>query len=156
MRRAIRQAIRALLAGSLAFGLIAAAASGATFGLTVQDIVRIGTSEASAELVVEFAGCEGTYHIEWQMDGDDISGFTATRADDDEDDPLCANQSFRLLLSAFIDEDTWSALVAVPTLEDETDADGNITATFVEPFDPGDRDEIVLVIGPGAATLYDL
>jgi len=152
----MRRAIHALLAGSLAFGLIAAAASSATFGLTLQDIVRAGTSEASAELVVGYAGCEGAYHIEWVFEDDVIIGFSATRTIEDPDETLvyCANQPFQLLVSAFLDEETRAALVPVSTVEDETDDNGDIAATFLDPLDAGDRDEIVLLIGPEAATYY--
>lgn len=154
----MRQIIRALLVGSLAFGLIAAAASGATFGITLQDIVRTETSDASADLVVDFASCEGSYHIEWEIEGGDITGFTATRAEEDPD-PHCANQSFQLFVSRLegVDEDgapAWGRILPVDTEEDKTDANGNITATFMEPFDAGDRDEISLAIGPEAPDLW--
>jgi hypothetical protein len=161
----MRRAVPALLTGSLAFGLIAAAASSATFGLTLQSVVRLGTFDETAELVVISNSCEGEYLIEWDVDGAEIRGFSAQRTVDDPDDSLefCAGQPFALLVSSFIpeelndlaDEDGWGPIAQVPTNERETDEQGEIVATFVDPFDPGDRDEITLLIGPRAATPID-
>lgn len=153
----MRQVIRALLAGSLAFGLIAAAASSATFGLTVQDIIRTETSEAAAELVVAYVSCQGSYHIEWVVEDGGIVGFTAELA---EEDPYCANQSFQLFVSRLDGEDedgfpSWGPFLPVSTDEDKTDSSGNIEATFtVPPFDVDDGDEISLVIGPEAPEFF--
>jgi len=161
----MRRIIQAVLVGSLAFGLVAAAASGASLGLTLQDVIRIGTFDETAEVSVAWNQCEGFYAIEWEIEGESIVGFSATRTtEDDPDDTLefCANQVYRLVVNEFVpadpddgqEFDAWGGAVYVPTVDDQTDEDGNIEATFEEPFDLRDRDEVTLLIGPEAATYF--
>lgn len=152
----MRRLLKALVGGSLVFGLVAAAASAATFGLTLEDVIRIGWFEESAEVVVVWQRCEGAYEIAWTIEGEDVLGFVATRFASDPDVTLsfCAEQPFALFVSSFLpdyDYETWTQLVNVPTVEKETDERGDIVATFVEPFDPGERDEVTLLVGPEAA-----
>lgn len=152
----MRRVMKALVGGSLVFGLVAAAASAATFGLTLEDVIRIGWFEETAEVVVVWQRCEGDYQIAWTIDGQDVLGFVATRSASDPDETLgfCAEQPFALFVSSFLpdeDEDAWTQMVNVPTIETETDERGDIAATFVEPFEPGERDEVTLLVGPEAA-----
>jgi len=157
----MRRVIRALLVASLAFGLVAAAASGASLGLTLQEVLRVGTFAEFAEVVVSFEQCEGEYAIEWDIDGQSILGFTATRTTDaDPDDTLefCADQPYRLAVSRFdADNEEWDLFVYVATSDDNgnrSDGNGDITATFDETFDLQDRDEVALYIGPEADTQF--
>jgi hypothetical protein len=157
----MRRVIRALLVGSLAFGLVAAAASGASLGLTLQDVIRVGTFDQSADVSVIFEECEGEYLIEWDIEGQSILGFTATRnSDADPDDSLefCAEQPYRLAVSRYdADSEEWGRFDYVATSDDNenlTDGSGDITATFDdEDFDLQDGDEVMLLIGPEAETL---
>ncbi len=159
----MRRVIHAILAGSLTFGVVAAAASGATFGLTIEDIVRVGTGAAAASVTVVERECDGVYEIFWETDGATIIGFSAYRdselvPDDGPDDGLafCAGQPFVLQVSDGMDGWIWKETVDFnnePFLL--TDENGGILAAkFVEiggiQFDDGDQ--VRLVIGPDAAT----
>jgi len=152
----MRRIVHALLVGSLAFGLVAAAASGATMGLVLEDVVRVGTGDARATVNVTERPCEGDYEIFWEYapDGVTIQGFSAYRTpeeDPDEGLAFCANQSFVLQISDQMGG--WVELdVTTGTL---TDANGGILgASFAATegvwFEDGDQ--VRLVIGPAAAT----
>jgi len=157
----MRRVIRALLVGSLAFGLVAASASGASLGLTLQEVIRIGTFAEFAEVSVSFEECEGAYAIEWDIDGESILGFTATRTTDADPDAtleFCADQPYRFAVSRFdADTEVWGMFVYVATSDDNgnrSDGNGGITATFDETFDLQDRDDVALYIGPEADTQF--
>jgi hypothetical protein len=157
----MRRVIRALLVGSLAFGLVAAAASGASLGLTLQDVIRVGTFAEFAEVSVSFEECEGGYLIEWDIEGQSILGFTATRTTDADPDvtlEFCAGQPYQLAVSRYdADNEEWGAFVYVATSDDNenrSDGDGDIAATFDETFELQDRDEVALYIGPEAGTQF--
>lgn len=155
----MRRVIHALLAGSLTFGVIAASASGATFGLTIEDIVRVATGAAAASVTVLERVCDGVYDILWETEGGTIVGFSAYRESDlvpDDGLEFCAEQPFVLQISDGMDGWIWKDTVDFanePYLF--TDENGGILgARFVEfggiQFDDGDQ--VRLVIGPDAAT----
>lgn len=154
----MRRVIHALLAGSLTFGVLAAAASGATFGLTIEDIVRVGTGAAEASVTFVERECDGVYEIFWETDGAAIIGFSAYRESalgPDDGLAFCAGQPFVLQVSYGTGGWIWKETVDFnnePYLL--TDENGGILAAkFVESgiqFDDGDQ--VRLVIGPEAVT----
>jgi hypothetical protein len=150
----MRRVMKALLAGSLTFGVIAAAASGATFGLTIEDIVRVGTVDRAASVTFVERVCDGDYEIFWERDGATIIGFSAYResaSDPDDGLAFCANQPFVLQISDGMDG--WvEEEVSTSKVTDEMG--GILAARFLAlggiQFDHGDQ--VRLVIGPEAAT----
>jgi hypothetical protein len=152
----MRKVIHAVLAGTLTFGIIAAAASSATFGLTLEDVVRVGTVDAAASVVFVDRVCDGEYEIFWELDGTTIIGFSAYRepgVDPDDGLAFCANQPFVLQVSDGMGG--WvEAEVATDTFTDEHG--GILAARFMDPggirFEDGDQ--VRLIIGPEAATYF--
>lgn len=148
--------IRALLAGSLAFGLVAASASGATFGLTLAPVVRAGTIDAVASVAFVDRVCDGTYEIFWELDGLTIVGFSAYREPvppPDEGLAFCAGQPFAL----YVTDPGWaeSWIWFEVSTDKFTDAQGGIVgARFLEleGIQFNDGDQVRLVIGPEAGT----
>jgi len=152
----MRRLIHALLVGSLAFGLVAAAASGATMGLVLEDVIRVGTGDARATVNVIERACEGDYEIFWEYaaDGVTIQGFSAYRTPEDEPDAglaFCAGRSFVLQLSDGMGG--WIELdVSTGTLTDENGGILGARFSALEGIQFEDGDEVRLVIGPEAAT----
>jgi hypothetical protein len=148
----MRRIIHAVLAGTLAFGLVAASASSATFGLTLEPVVRVGTVDAAASVVFIDRVCDGTYEIFWELDGLTIVGFSAYREPEpDPDDGLafCANQPFVLQIS----DGSGGWVEAEVETDKFTDEWGGILgARFVEGIQFSEGDQVRLVIGPEAAT----
>jgi hypothetical protein len=139
----MRRVINAVLVGSLAFGLVAAAAAGASLGsLTVDDIVRIGTGDATANLVVEEVVCDADYAIEWDVSGSTITGFSAAITIGMVEVEFCADQPFVLQIDA------------VEVASGQTEADGSIApVSFGSSIEiPDDAAPVRLIIGPEAAT----
>lgn len=150
----MRRIIHALLAGSLAFGLVAASASGATFVLTLQDVVRVGTVDAAASVTFVDRVCDSPYEIFWELEGLEIVGFSAYRDPEPEPDEglaFCAGQPFNLQISDGMGG--WLEPALSSPNPKVTDAQGGIMrALFEEPIQFYDGDQVRLVIGPEAAT----
>jgi hypothetical protein len=152
----MRRLIHALLVGSLAFGLVAAAASGATMGLVLEDVIRVGTGDARATVNVIERACEGAYEIFWEYAEDSVTilGFSAYRTPEDEPDEglaFCAGRSFVLQLSDGMGG--WIELdVSTSTLTDENGGILGARFSTLEGIQFEDGDEVRLVIGPEAAT----
>jgi len=132
----MRTITNGLVAGSLAFGLVAAAATGTAFTLNAAGIP--GTDKATALLNAEY--CDGTYEIEWVTSSGALTGFTATRtapAAEDTNLEYCAEMPYELTIAG-MSESTGI-----------TDQDGNISDTLSSPL-VTDNDEVALEIGPDA------
>jgi hypothetical protein len=150
----MRRLMKALVGGSLVFGLVAAAASAATFGLTIEDVVRAGTSDRAAAVTFVEQVCDGDYEIFWESEDATIIGFSAypdTESGTEAGLAFCAEQPFVLQISDGIGG--W--VVEEVSTSKFTDAMGGILgARFLADggiqFDDGD--EVRLVIGPDAAT----
>jgi len=155
----MRRIVHALLVGSLAFGLVAAAASGATMGLVLEDVIRVGTGDARATVNVIERACEGDYDIFWDYaaDGETIQGFSAYRTPQEEPDEgltFCAGRSFVLQVSDGMGG--WIELeVTTSTLTDENGGIQGALFSAVEGVRFEDGDEVRLVIGPQAATYFN-
>jgi len=154
----MRRIIHALLAGSLTFGLVAAVASGVSLGLTVEDVIRVGTGDARATVSVIERTCEGDYEIFWSYasDGVTITGFSASytpTSDPDEGLAFCANQAFVLQVS----DGMGGFVEAEVSTSKFTDENGGILgASFLAPegLRLEEGDEVRLIIGPEAATYF--
>jgi len=95
----MRRFSRAIITGSLAFSLVAAAAAGTAF--TVNSVEGIAIASAAAE-VVNTEPCTGTYDITWEVMSGKITGFGATRiVPSTQSDPglaYCLDMPYALLV----------------------------------------------------------
>ena len=140
----MRKSTYAILTGTLAFGLTAAAATGTAF--TINSVQNApGTDTATAN--VTNSSCGGTYDIDWTFNSSgQVTAFTATRtAPTPTDDSLqfCASMpfAFQVLPSGGPGE----------TVLGTTDAEGDATGTFVSPWILGTGSTVSLEIGPDAS-----
>ena len=140
----MRKSTYAILTGTLAFGLTAAAATGTAF--TISSVQNApGTDTATAN--VTNSSCGGTYDIDWTFNSyGQVTAFTATRtAPTPTDDSLqfCASMpfAFQVLPSGGPGE----------TVFGTTDAEGDATGTFLMPWILGTGSTVSLEIGPDAS-----
>jgi len=153
----MRKLIQALIGGSLAFGLVAAVASGTSFNLTVSDIVATGTANAIATIAADYEYCDGDYELEWEYTGSIITGFTAIRTpNNDPDDrlPRCAGQPFSLEVSFGGGDEAFVWIELSSPDPSVTDINGDIINAVIQDPDGlqlSDWDEVRLTIGPDAS-----
>jgi len=102
----MRRFSRAIITGSLAFSLVAAAAAGTSF--TVNSVEGIAIASAAAE-VVNTEPCTGTYDISWEVAAGKITGFEAKRiVPSTQSDPglaYCLDMPYALLVIDKPDDD---------------------------------------------------
>ncbi len=154
----MRRFTRPLVVGSLAFGLVAAAAAGTTF--TIGSVAASPTTADNA-IIIDEEGCGGTYAIDWSVSGGLIVGITATRTAPDPDDSLeyCANMPYAVYVSdgPATDDGLGNVTAANWVMEwyGTTDSVGDILAAATTPTVSGslvlDAGEAVKIeIGPEA------
>lgn len=96
---AMKRSTYAILTGTLAFGLTAAAAAGTAF--TINSVEDVGSTD-TATISVGSSPCTGVYDIDWSFDSMGfVTGFTATRTAPDPDPNLefCASMPALLTIS---------------------------------------------------------
>lgn len=136
----------AVLAGALAFGLTAAAATGTAF--TISSVQNVPGTD-SATQVVATTSCDGTYAITWTIDQYGfVTGYTATRTapDPDTNGDFCKNVPAAISVSRggsvlSSDYGTTDALT------------GNFSGTFDQTFVADAGDVVELEIGPNAGMI---
>lgn len=140
----MRKSTYAILTGTLAFGLTAAAAAGTAF--TINSVTDTPGTE-TATITVSQSPCTGTYDIDWTFDQFGyVTGFSATRTAPTPDPNLefCASMPAALMVS--------NGGGSTPSYwYGTTDTSGSIlTKTFDVPLIVGANAEVSLQIGPGA------
>ena len=138
----MRKSTYAILTGTLAFGLTAAAAAGTAFTIgTVENAPGTDTATAS----VTNSSCGGTYDIDWTFNSSgQVTAFTATRtAPTPTDDSLefCASMPFAFAI-------TPGGMGPGETVTGTTDASGNASGTFMMSWILGAGTSVSLEIGP--------
>lgn len=145
----MRRMIPTLVAGSLAFGLVAAVAVDTGFSLSTGGLKNPGTAEAVGTVAVTVELCDGLYEITWEGTGEDVTGFAFVRTPPPGDaDPgleYCAVMPYMIQV---VDGDTDGRTIH----EGVTDEFGGASHEF-DGMNPAftDGETIRLKIGPGAA-----
>lgn len=137
----MRKSTYAILTGTLAFGLTAAAATGTAFTIgTVEKAPGTDTATAS----VTNSSCEGTYDIDWTLSAGKVSAFTATRTAPVPDTSLdsCASMPFSFTVTPSVGPGE--------TYYGTTDSSGNASGTFMMAWTLGAGTSVSLEIGPDA------
>lgn len=119
----MKRSTYALLTGTLAFGLTAAAAAGTAF--TIGSVQDVGSTD-SASIAVGSSPCTGTYAISWTFDSlGYVTGFDADRtppAGSDDNLEFCANMPAALTVT--------NSGSVVASFYGTTDLAGELTGTF--------------------------
>lgn len=101
----MRRLSRAIITGSLAFSLVAAAAAGTAF--TVNTVEGIAVASAAAD-TIDTEPCTGAYDITWQTTAGLITGFDAERIPTSTtSDPglqYCTDMPYALIVVTALDE----------------------------------------------------
>lgn len=117
----MKRSTYALLTGTLAFGLTAAAAAGTAF--TISSVQDVGSTD-SATIAVGSSPCTGTYAISWTFDSFGyVTGFDAERtppAGSDDNLPFCADMPASLTVT--------NSGTEIATFYGNTDAQGELLA----------------------------
>ena len=139
----------AVLAGSFAFGLTAAAATGVAF--TISSVQNVPGTDSDTE-IISTTSCDGTYAIEWTIDQNGyVTAFTATRTAPSPEDP---NGSFCESVPAEITVSRSG--MDLSSYYGTTDASGNFSGSFDNSsitnvsFIAAASDVVKLEIGPNA------
>ena len=166
----MRRLSRAIITGSLAFSLVAAAAAGTAFTINSVEGIPITTTDAA---VISIEPCDGDYDIDWTVEQGQIVGFEATRTPPSTlSDPglqYCADMPWALYIAegddvvldgdkVDVDATTWTLQWDTNLVEFTTDVnDGSIDALNEEPIDGSlileEGTAVLLEIGPSAPTL---
>lgn len=165
----MRRFSRAIITGSLAFSLVAAAAAGTAF--TVNSVEGVALTAAAADSVA-FEPCDGAYDVTWAVSSGVIEGVQAKRVvPNTTSDPglaFCKDMPYLIYVvddinSLTLDtEGRLTDLTELDTLTPEwmgtTDATtGDVEALTTVPFTSGlildEGAVVVLVIGPLATTV---
>lgn len=135
----------AVLAGSFAFGLTAAAATGVAF--TISSVQNVPGTDFDTEIIAT-TSCDGTYAVEWTIDQYGfVTAFTATRTAPSPEDP---NGSYCESVPASITVSRSGSPLS--SYYGSTDSSGNFAGTFdgQSTFIAAANDEVKLEIGPNA------
>lgn len=133
----------AILAGSLAFGLTAAAAAGISFTIGSLDPLPGTTSDTES---ISTTACDGTYAITWTYDSTGyVTAFQATRTAPDPD----PNGKFCKSVPAYISIEQGLGSV-ISSYSGTTSSAGDFSGTFTTPFIAAEGNTVFLQIGPEA------
>jgi hypothetical protein len=137
----------AILAGSLAFGLTAAAASGVAF--TIGTVQNVPGTDSDTE-VIATSSCTGTYNVTWTIDSNGyVTGYTATRVAPDPDPDI----AYCLGVPAYIEVRSSDGGTIRDSGYGTTDGTtGDFTGTFANTFIAQATDVVELEIGPNAGS----
>lgn len=136
----------AILAGSLAFGLTAAAATGVAF--TISSVQNVPGTDSDTE-VVATSSCTGTYDITWTINAFGYAtAFTATRTapTPDPDGSFCKGVPAYLSI-------TRSGMLMDSATGTTDETTGNFTGSLSNSVIMSANDTVELEIGPNAGLL---